>query len=312
MNHKYSNSSNYNNSDSKRTRINALRKRRRKKLLIRRCIVFIFMILLLIILWKSAILVKEEKPETKKENKTTPDTASISSDDTTLPSDALASLNELAKKDERVAKIIQNYKQYPEELLELIAKNQETIDFVLDYPKKKDIPCASTIGTVTKGEIPHLLQWDERWGYGIYSDKCIAINGCGPTALAMVCAGLTGDNTITPYRLAQYAADNGYYVPESGSSWDLMRTGAIQFGITSKEVPLNESSMKNQLNAGHPIICSMKPGDFTTTGHFIVLTAYEDGSFRVLDPNSIQKSERLWSYERLSTQINNLWAFSLS
>lgn len=127
----------------------------------------------------------------------------------------------------------------------------------------------------------------------------------------MVSAGLTGDNTITPYRLAQYAVDNGYYVPESGSTWDLMHFGAEQFGITSQEVPLDESSMKNHLDANHPIICSMRPGDFTTTGHFIVLTAYENGNFRVLDPNSVEKSELLWSYERLSNQINNLWAFSL-
>lgn len=68
---------------------------------------------------------------------------------------------------------------------------------------------------------------------------------------------------------------------------------------------------QNQLASGHPIICSMRPGDFTTTGHFIVLNGYENGQFHVLDPNSNANSEKLWSYERLSPQINNLWAFSI-
>ena len=40
-------------------------------------------------------------------------------------------------------------------------------------------------------------------------------------------------------------------------------------------------------------------------------TVYENGQFHVLDPNSNANSEKLWSYERLSPQINNLWAFSI-
>ena len=35
----------------------------------------------------------------------------------------------------------------------------------------------------------------------------------------------------------------------------------------------------------------------------------EDGLFRVNDPNSQVRSGQLWSYERISTQIGNLWAF---
>lgn len=57
------------------------------------------------------------------------------------------------------------------------------------------------------------------------------------------------------------------------------------------------------------MICSMKPGDFTTQGHFIVLAGTEDGKIRVHDPNSRVRSETLWEYGRLQSQINNLWAF---
>ena len=96
--------------------------------------------------------------------------------------------------------------------------------------RKKDVPPAEDIGEVAAGVIPHLLQWDERWGYQIYGDNMIAVNGCGPTVISMVAAGLTGDNTITPYRVAKFAEENGYYEGDAGTSWALMTEGAAQFG----------------------------------------------------------------------------------
>ena len=53
----------------------------------------------------------------------------------------------------------------------------------------------------------------------------------------------------------------------------------------------------------------MGPGDFTTTGHYIVMTGYVDGKISVNDPNSYENSEALWSYEQICGQIRNLWAF---
>lgn len=212
---------------------------------------------------------------------------------------------------EKVRQVMSRSEQYPDELLELLADNEETVDFVLDYPEKKDAAPAETVGDVVKGQIPLLLQWDERWGYAIYGDDMIAVNGCGPTTISMVAAGLTGDNTITPYKVAQFSAENGYYAGDSGTSWTLMTEGAQQFGIYGEELGLSEGEIYSALESGHPIICSMKPGDFTTTGHFIVLTGTEAGKIRVNDPNSRIRSEKLWDYSTLEYQINNLWAYSL-
>ena len=54
---------------------------------------------------------------------------------------------------------------YPKNVIELLDKNVETVDFVADYEKKKDKPYADTIGKdLSQGGIPELLQWDERWG----------------------------------------------------------------------------------------------------------------------------------------------------
>lgn len=212
---------------------------------------------------------------------------------------------------EKVREVMSRSEEYPDELLELLAGNEETVDFVLNYPEMKDAAPAETVGEVEKGKIPLLLQWDERWGYAVYGDDMIAVNGCGPTAIAMIAAGLTGDNTITPYRVAQFSAENGYYAGDSGTSWTLMTDGAQQFGIYGEELGLSESEIYSALKNGHPIICSMKPGDFTSTGHFIVLTGTENGKIRVNDPNSRIRSEKLWDYSTLEYQINNLWAYSL-
>lgn len=196
-------------------------------------------------------------------------------------------------------------------LRELLENNPETADFIKNYPSMKDNPPAEDIGEVTKGVIPHLLQWDERWGYQIYGDNMIAVNGCGPTAISMVAAGLTGDGNITPYKVAKYAEEQGYYTGESGTSWSLMTDGAQQWGIRGEELGLSREEIFSALENGSPIICSMRPGDFTTTGHFIVLAGVEDGQIRVNDPNSVKRSEELWDYETLEYQINNLWAYTV-
>ena len=82
------------------------------------------------------------------------------------------------------------------------------------------------------------------------------------------------------------------------------------FGIQGREISLDKDNIQTELESGHPIICAMRPGDFTTTGHFIVLTGMKDGKICVHDPNSKKRSEKLWDYETLEGQINNLWSFT--
>ncbi len=207
--------------------------------------------------------------------------------------------------------ILEHYDQYPEELLEMLSRNEDMLDFVLGYPEKKGQVFANDVGNVEKGTVPLLLQYDEGWGYGDYGSSCVAISGCAPACLSMVYAGLTGDNSVTPYTVARYADENGYYVAGQGTSWSLITKGCGHFGLQGTELPLSESKVFGALENGQPIICSMRPGDFTTTGHFIVLTGVRDGKITVNDPNSRERSGKLWDYDRLSGQINNLWAMTV-
>ncbi|MDO4452947.1 MAG: papain-like cysteine protease family protein [Eubacteriales bacterium] len=221
-----------------------------------------------------------------------------------------ASLKEIAQTYPEAQTILDHKEDYPEDVLKMLAFNDETLEFVLGYPEKHGIPSeASTIGTFEYGTIPQLFQWDERWGYQSYGTSVIAVNGCGPTALAMVAAGLTGDDSITPARVAEYAEANNYYVAGEGTSWSLMYDGCYNFGVAGTELQLVEDTIRNELLMGHPIICSMWPGDFTTDGHFIVLTEWTDEGIKVNDPNSKRRSEQLWDYSKLESQIRNLWSY---
>ena len=119
-------------------------------------------------------------------------------------------LNELAKNNKRVARILENKEEYPEFLLEALSKNTELIDYVLDYNDNNGKVLSNDIGNVKKGDYPLLLQYDKRWGYAYYGEYNLAISGCGPTTIAMVVAGLTGRNDVTPYTVAKYAMENNY------------------------------------------------------------------------------------------------------
>ncbi len=198
------------------------------------------------------------------------------------------------------------YSQYPKSLIELLDRNPETEKFVLNYPfrEKEDYDLSGT----DRSTVPLFLQWDARWGYETYGSDMMAITGCGPTCLAMAGYYITGDaETFDPAAVAAFSEKNGYYASGYGSSWTLISEGGVKLGLEVIEIPLVEKRMKDNLEVGNPIICAMGPGDFTTAGHYIVLVGLQDGKFIVNDPNSPEKSDQLWSYEQISSQIRNLW-----
>lgn len=192
-------------------------------------------------------------------------------------------------------------------------KYPEATQYVLDYPKYKDVHTEIDITEdVKEGGLPHFLQWDKRWGYLSYGNNFLGITGCGPTCLAMVQCGLSGETTWNPYEVARMSERNGFYLKGEGSSWMLMSSGAEEMGLTAHDVVLDAECIIDALHSGMPIICSMRPGDFTDSGHFIVLSkADSEGNITVLDPNSPKNSERLWTAEELLPQIKGIWGYRL-
>ena len=217
-------------------------------------------------------------------------------------------LHSLAKKDSAYINIYDNRDKYPTVLLRSLCNNAEMLEFVKGYLSADGL----AHGHLTKKEctekIPLLLQWDQRWGYVSYGSSDIALSGCAPTCLSMVIVGLTGNHNATPDKIAKYAQDNGYYLKGTGTSWSLLTEGASHFGVVGREISLSKETVCGVLKQGQPVICSVGRGDFTTEGHFIVLTGMKDGRIKVNDPNCIHRS-CLWKYETLEPQIKNLWAY---
>ena len=199
---------------------------------------------------------------------------------------------------------------YPEDITALLKKNKETVDFVEHFVENKNTPPAKTVADkLKKGEIPQYLQWDERWGHASYGTGYIATCGCGPTAMSMVIAGLTGDTSVTPVKVARYSEKNGYIDENNNTYWELMSEGGKHWGIKSSGGDTSEDFIAKELKAGHPIICSVGPGDFTKKGHFIVLTKYKNGKVKVNDPFSQKNSDKLWTYAKIKDQIKSLWVY---
>lgn len=204
---------------------------------------------------------------------------------------------------------IMNSTQYPKQLKDLALKNEEALEFVYDYPAEhvKEHTIDLTEET-SMDSVPLFVQWDKRWGYEKYSGNFFAASGCGPTTLSMVVVYLTHNREASPIAVAKYSKEAGYSVDGSGSSWTLISEGCRHYGVKAKTVALDESRMKAELDEGHPIVVNVGPGDFTDTGHFMVITGYDDEGFSINDPNSIEKSGKRWLFKNISSQIRAVWS----
>ena len=197
-------------------------------------------------------------------------------------------------------------REYPDSLVKLLEQNPETESFVLNYPFRGERPIDLKDIDRSQG-VPLLLQWDPRWGYEQYGNDFVAITGSAPLCLSMAGWYLTGDALFSPDEVIRFANDNGYSAKGSGSKWTLISEGGTTLGLSVKELPLVEQKITDYLKAGNIIIAVVGSGDFTRESQFIVLTGYKNGAISVNDPNSLENSDKTWTYQQLESQINNLW-----
>ena len=121
--------------------------------------------------------------------------------------------------------------EYPEKLIDLYQRNPETEQFVFEYPLVKDNPPSDDLSGLDTSSVPLLMQWDQRWGYGEYAGNLFGLSGCGPTCLSMAAIYLTGDTSMTPRWMGEFAASHGYAVEGSGSAWALFSEGGKELGF---------------------------------------------------------------------------------
>lgn len=151
-------------------------------------------------------------------------------------------------------------------------------------------------------KLPLYLQTDKRWSNKHYGNSTIGVSGCGITSVAMVVTGLTGQ-TVIPPEVATWATRSGYYINGVGSSWELMTGAGKKWGLKVEQLSKNNPQrIINELSKGNPIIVSMGRGNFTRSGHLMVLRGMKNGKVMILDPYSKQKSEQLWDLSLIISQ----------
>lgn len=150
-------------------------------------------------------------------------------------------------------------------------------------------------------------QGDSRWGKKMYSNhndksQTMANSGCGPTAMADVVATLK-DPKITPYDLALLAVKWGDRTRSNGTSWSFFPHIAEHFHFVKMVQTKSFDALKACLDAGGYVVCSMAPGYWTKSGHFICAWKYDGTYVYCNDPaSSSRKKQKISAFKSESKQ----------
>ena len=199
-------------------------------------------------------------------------------------------------------------------LLKLAADEPAAQTYVRNFPDKYPMqtPASGQVKTVTTGmNIPRFYQWDELWGYTVYSGTAFGLTGCGPTCMAMVYQGVTGNHDLSPYDMGELAVRDGYADEYEGTYNAFFMDEASALGMTVSDIDVTEKALKDALQSHSPVIANFGPGVFTEYGHYVVITGLnQDGTVTMNDPYSEERSNRTWDIKTIVEESQALYAYN--
>ena len=163
----------------------------------------------------------------------------------------------------------------------------------------------ATSGSMVNG-FPYYMQNDSQWGQHPYgSHGTLSSSACGPTSMAMVMKSY-GAN-VTPVETADWSAANGFR-ESNGTGWGYFKAIGNTIGLDVNQFQGDTGRVKQDLQNGIPVIGSMRPGNFTKGGHFIVFTGMDSrGNIYVNDPSSSVRTGHSWLPEQSLSQAKQFW-----
>lgn len=199
-------------------------------------------------------------------------------------------------------------------LLTLAANEDEAVSFVRHFADS--YPDESAEGNAESAieddtQVPHLYQWDKRWGYTVYSSTAFGLTGCGPTAFAMAYQGVTGKHDQSPYDMGLLAQEMGHMAQYEGTAAAFLYDAASYFGMSCQSLPLTQSSVTQALGDGAVLIANVDTGYFSHFGgHYLVIAEVnEEGKLVINDPYSAVNSQQTWDIDFILGETKALYAF---
>lgn len=164
------------------------------------------------------------------------------------------------------------------------------------------------------------LQTDPRWANLDYSAKgentTIGRSGCGPTAMAMVLA-TWADPAVNPKTECAWALAHGFKAPHQGTYYGYFEEAGRRYGL--KTYRLNYTNLygndrsayhaqaKDALDRGDLVIACMGKGNWTSSGHYVLVYGVQGDTVYINDPASTKASRVHGDYAVFKRQVKYYW-----
>ena len=173
--------------------------------------------------------------------------------------------------------------------------------------------------TVNKQPISY-LQTDPKWAALDYSapgeKTTIGASGCGPTAMAMVLA-TWADPNVNPKTECAWALAHGYKAPRSGTYYGYFEPAGRRYDLTvyrlnytniyGNSTTADPAQAKDALDRGDLVIACMGKGNWTSSGHYVLVYGIDSGTVFINDPASTKAARTKGSYELFKKQVKYYW-----
>lgn len=164
------------------------------------------------------------------------------------------------------------------------------------------------------------LQTDPRWANVSYSAKgestTIGRSGCGPTAMSMVLATWC-DPQVTPKTECAWALAHGYKAPHQGTYYGYFVPAAKRYGLICTQVnsvsiygnanAQAHSLAKGAVDTGDLVIACMGRGNWTSSGHYVLVYGIAGNVIYINDPASTKVSRTQGNYAVFKQQVKYYW-----
>lgn len=162
--------------------------------------------------------------------------------------------------------------------------------------------------------LPYYAQTDKKWANNAYGNDGATMGdtGCGPTAMAMVTSGLTGEE-VDPTEMASLANATGMR-DETGTNAGFIDVAANSYGLSSREsiIPNSVDIYESAKNGPTVLLGQNESGTnnpFTDAGHYVVTDGVDShGMINIKDPRGKGYNKK-YKASDLANTTSSMWDF---